>query len=193
MEQIAKNKNQQKSFTLVEMIVVVGILGLITGGLLLSMRGILSSELLLKRMQEVEGESRFMMDVFAQDAAYSTINTSSWLAEQNESFNNKLIFSFAEKKSDIENLNDPARVVYSGEANTLIRTYTNTQKDEFKTELNITPLFKDPYFLIKKVRTPDGGENFMVIMSLIFQVSTGTGGTTLLPIETSVMSRTFEF
>jgi type II secretory pathway pseudopilin PulG len=181
-----------KSFTLIEVIVVVGVLSLVTGGLLLSMRGIINGEVMLKKMQQVEEESRFILDVFALDAGYSEVDTESWLADQEYSFNNTLTFNFAEKKSDIEQFNDKARAVYSYEGSYLIREYTNTAGSVFYSGLNNTPLFQEPGFLIQKIKTPDGGENFLVTISLIFQVDVG-GNIALAPVETSVMNRTFEF
>lgn len=180
------------SFTLVEVIVVVGVLSLVTGGLLLSLRGIINGELMLKKMQQVEEESRFILDVFAQDAGYSELDTGSWLANQTESFNDSLTFKFAERKSDIEKLNDLASAVYSYWGTNFVRTYTNTQGSTFKSTLNLTPLMQQPGFHVKKVKTPDGGENYLVTVSLVFEVDVA-GNTTLVPIETSVMSRTFEF
>ncbi|MBM3256169.1 MAG: type II secretion system protein [Candidatus Moranbacteria bacterium] len=192
LEQCRGVRDNWKSFTLIEVIVVIGVLSLVTGGLLLSMRGIINGEVLLKKMQQVEEESRFILDVFALDAGYSEVDTESWLSAQEYSFNNTLTFNFAEKKSDIEQLNDRASAVYSYEGDSLVRKYTNTAGSVFLVNLNNTPLFQNPGFLIQKVTTPDGGENFLVTASLIFDVKVGENHT-LVPVETSVMSRTFEF
>ena len=68
-----KSYGFRKSFTLIEIVVVMGVMGMIMGGLLVSLRQIIEAETLLKKMQGVEEETRFIMDAFAQDAEYSEL------------------------------------------------------------------------------------------------------------------------
>ena len=190
---------QSNSFTIIEMIVVVGVLSLIIGGLMLSMREIIRGELMLKKMQRVEEESRFIMDVFAQDASYSEIDDTTWSDEESSHLYPDIVFNFAEKKSDIEELSDVAKVTYGyynegSQTFYITRKYQNSSGSIFYTTLNSVPLYQNPTFFVKKVTTPDGGKNYLVNALLVFKVSTGTGDQiNLVPIGTSVMSRTFEY
>jgi len=194
------NYKNSRSFTLIELIVVMAVMGLIMGGLLVSLRQIIESENLLKKMQAVEGESRFVMDVFTQDAEYSELEADSKPdSSELEKLFNSIAFKLTEKRSEIGSSSVLESGYESYRANEnggyylrRIRSDQNNPSDIIATTLNNIPLDSQPLFLVKKVETTDGGaENYFITVSLTFRVDV-RDQKILVPVETSVMSRTFE-
>lgn len=180
-----------KSFTLIELIVVMAVMGLVIGGLLVSLRQIVESENLFKKMQAVEEESRFIMDVFTQDAEYSELKGDYKAAD----FYKNIAFILTEKKSEIGG-SGTAESSYSSSANGskfyLKRTISGQSSPDESTALtlNNTPLASEPLFLVKELEADEAG-NYFITISLTFRVD-ADGRNILVPIETSVVSRTFE-
>jgi len=188
-----KRKKLEKSFTLVEVIVVVSVMGLIIGGLLTSMSHILNGEVMLKKMQGMEEESRFIMDLFAQDAQYSELNPT--FKPDDYITANRIAFILTDKRSDVLS-GSASSVEYTSTESaypySLKRTLANSSLSFSQTStLNTTPLAVAPVFKVKKATSGDA-ESYIVSISLTFQVAT-KGETSLIPIETSVVSRIFEF
>lgn len=194
-------KSKEKSFTLIEVVVVMGIMGLIVGGLIASLRQIVDGETLLKKMQAVEEESRFIMDAFAQDAEYSELSDA-YKPDTDSIYSEILKFKLTEKKSDLSTDSTlESKYEYYPPRNSSVhnyflkRTFIDTATDPATTTsvtLNNTPLNDPPGFRVKLIESPDGAENYLVTMSLIYRVD-NKGQLIYIPIETSAMSRTFEF
>jgi type II secretory pathway pseudopilin PulG len=190
------SKKNKKSFTLIEVVVVIGIMGVIVGGLMTAMKEIIDSELLLKKMQQVEGESRFIMDLFSQDAQYSDIDP---LYKPGSGANKissyQIKFIIADKKSAVGSGSTDSYALYnsngSGSDYYLKRELKNVAST-FATVLNNVPLAEQPVFIVQKASTPEEAENFITTISLLFKVQT-KNNTLYVPIQTSVVSRTFEF
>lgn len=194
-----KRKGFKSSFTLIEVIVVMGVMGLIIGGLLVSMRQIIESEMLIKKMQEVEEESRFIMDLFAQNAQYSELKAPEYTPSTTDddifSYVIKLILT--EKKEELEKASENMaeylsyyQETQSGKLYYLQRNITGETED-LSVTLNSTPFVKRPVFRIKRLESPDGAANYLVTISLVFFVENGDNPV-YVPIQTSVVSRTFE-
>lgn len=194
-----KRKGFKSSFTLIEVIVVMGVMGLIIGGLLVSMRQIIESEMLLKKMQAVEEESRFIMDLFAQNAQYSELKAPEYTPSTTDddifSYVIKLILT--EKKEELEKASENMaeylsyyQETQSGKLYYLQRNITGETED-LSVTLNSTPFVKRPVFRIKRLESPDGAANYLVTISLVFFVENGDNPV-YVPIQTSVVSRTFE-
>lgn len=188
-----------RSFTLIEVIVVMGVMGLIIGGLLVSMRQIIEGEILLKKMQAVEEESRFIMDLFAQDAQYSELDDSykESLRNDEELLSNVIRFVLTEKREDIGQEVNNISEYQSYEENTssgkqyyLVRSLADDTED-LTTTLNNTPLELEPKFRIRKIVSNDGAKNYMITISLTFKIE-NRGESIPIPVQTSVVSRTFE-
>lgn len=192
---------RSKSFTLIEIVVVMGIMGLISGGLLLSLRQIIAGETLLKKMRSVEEESRFIMDTFSQDAEYSDLEEPYKPSSSSQDIFAYLIkFILTERQSDINasNSSESQYASYKLDNNSkdyylkrILATKGSPDQDTSIT-LNNTPLSVRPVFRVKLVETPDHSANYLITISLIFKVVTNTE-TIYIPVETSAMSRTFEF
>jgi len=194
-----KRKGFKSSFTLIEVIVVMGVMGLIIGGLLVYMRQIIESEMLIKKMQEVEEESRFIMDLFAQNAQYSELKAPEYTPSTTDddifSYVIKLILT--EKKEELEKASENMaeylsyyQETQSGKLYYLQRNITGETED-LSVTLNSTPFVKRPVFRIKRLESPDGAANYLVTISLVFFVENGDNPV-YVPIQTSVVSRTFE-
>ncbi|MFH1183247.1 MAG: type II secretion system protein [Candidatus Moraniibacteriota bacterium] len=186
-----------KSFTLIEVIVVMGVMGLIIGGLLVSMRQIIEGEMLLKRMQAVEEESRFIMDLFAQDSQYSELDDTYKPSTDSDIFTYLIRYILVEKKGEISGTtNNRAEYLsyhqdnISGRQYFLMRNITGDAED-LSVTLNNTPLASRPVFRIRRLASPEGAENYMITISLTFWVE-NRDNPVLVPIQTSVVSRTFE-
>jgi len=195
-----KLKNIRKSFTLIEVIVVMGVMGLIIGGLLVSLRQIIEGEVLLKKMQLVEEESRFILDVFANDGEYSDLDPAYKSEGKSDIFSYVIRFVLTEKKSEIIEGSNVSSEFSSYLASSpdenyyLRRTITNNRTEPAKitsVTLNNIPLATKPVFRVKTLESPNGTENFLITISLIFRVET-KNQPIFIPIETSVVSRTFE-
>lgn len=183
---------------MIEVIVVMGVMGLIIGALLLSMRQIIEGEILLKKMQAVEEESRFIMDLFAQDAQYSELDDYYKPGGNNDDyFLYAIRFILSEKKEDIGQENGDKSEYQSYYQNTPIgRQYYIARTlaggaENLTTTLNNTALALQPLFRVRKIVSGDGAENYLVTISLTFQIES-RNGLVLIPIQTSVISRTFE-
>jgi hypothetical protein len=174
-------------------------MGLIIGGLLVSMRQIIESEMLLKKMQAVEEESRFIMDLFAQNAQYSELKAPEYTPSTTDddifSYVIKLILT--EKKEELEKASENMaeylsyyQETQSGKLYYLQRNITGETED-LSVTLNSTPFVKRPVFRIKRLESPDGAANYLVTISLVFFVENGDNPV-YVPIQTSVVSRTFE-
>ncbi len=189
-------KKNKKSFTLVEVVVVMGIMGLIIGGLVTSMKEIIDGEVLLKKMQQVEGESRFIMDLFSQDAQYSDLDPLYKPGSgQTKISSYQIKFIIADKKSLIGTDSTSSYALYNSSNSTgdyYLRRELKNVSSTFTTLLNNMPLYEQPVFMVQKVSTPEEAENFITTISLLFKVATRSGDL-LVPIQTSVVSRTFEF
>lgn len=191
-------KNKAKSFTLIEVIVVMGIMGLVAGGLIVSLRQVIESEILLKKMQQVEEESRFIMDAFAQDAEYSDLDSGyKPTSVQGDLLLERLSFRLVEKKSDVE-AGSSVESVYSSYKDDqnyyLLRTITTHGITPVvnKVTFNFIPLDKAPLFRVRRIESPDGVPSYFITISLIYRVDTKVQPI-YIPIETSAISRTFEF
>ena len=189
-----------KSFTLVEVIVVMGVMGLIMGGLMASLRQVIEGETLLKKMQAVEEETRFIMDTFAQDAEYSELVCASpnecYKPDEDspEFFAYKIIFNVAEKKSELTlggGLESKYYYSQSGDDYFMKRELKSASGTD-PTTLNNTPLSTMPVYRIRLVQTPDKRNNYFITISMIYKVKI-KDQIVLIPVETSAMSRTFEF
>lgn len=204
----------KKSFTLIEVVVVMAIMGLIVGGLMTAMKEIIDGEVLLKKMQQVEGESRFIMDLFAQDAQYSELASGSRINSGAYQIN----FLVAEKKLDLGQSVDPdeeeqfphikysssqVNVDYDKTASRWLlkrNFFSKAANSNFETTLHTTPLKYQPLFLVQNIdeefnRDPNETDilnNRLITISLVFEVKNKE---TIIhvPIQTSVVSRTFEF
>lgn len=187
-----------RSFTLVEVIVVMGVMGLIIGGLLISMRQIIEGEMLLKRMQSVEEESRFMLDIFAQDSQYSELDATYKPSTDSNIFTYLIRYILVEKKGEVSGItNNRAEYLSyykdepSGKQYFLQRNITG-DTDDLTVTLNNTPLASRPVFRIKRLASSEGSaENYMITISLTFWIE-NRDNPVLVPIQTSVVSRTFE-
>ncbi len=189
-----KQSKMQKSFTLIEMIVVVAVMGLILGGLVISMSQILNGEIMLSKMQAMEEESRYIMDLFAQDAQYSELNPTfkpdTFLTAE------RIIFILTDKRSDVLS-GSTSTVEYNSTGSAdkyyLTRALSNPSLNNFNeiSTLNTTPLKYKPTYKVRKVTNGDA-ESYIISISLVFEVQT-KGTVTIVPIETSVVSRIFEF
>lgn len=197
-----KRQKKQKSFTLVEVIVVVSVMGFIVGGLLVAMSHILNGEVMLKKMQAMEEESRFIMDLFAQDAQYSELASALKLDDLDSITSNWISFILTEKRSDVLSgsssnvrydpveADDPAggpdKVYF------IKRTIWNDALNFSETTtLNTTPLNTSPAYKVKKV-TSEETDSYLISVSLTFKAQT-KNDVSLIPISTSVVSRIFEF
>ncbi len=192
------NKKNKKSFTLVEVVVVIGVMGVIVGGLMTAMKEIIDGEILLKKMQQVESESRFIMDLFAQDAQYSDIGSrfnNKPVSGQNKTEGYNIQFIIAEKKSEIGTDNADSYVIYSSDGSNneyFLKRELKNAATTFSTTLNNIPLAEKPVFIVQKITTPENAENFITTVSFLFKVTTKNSDL-FVPIQTSVVSRTFEF
>lgn len=190
---------KEKSFTLIEVIVVMGVMGLIIGGLLVSMRQIIEGEMLLKRMQGVEEESRYIMDLFAQDAQYSDLEADFKPSANNDYFTYIAPFLLVEKKSQLsESGNNTATYLsycqycdIADKEQWFFERNITGGGNNLAVTLNNTPLAMQPMFRIRNLSGADGTENYMITISLVFQVDS-KNGLVRIPIQTSVVSRTFE-
>jgi|GEM_PF-1654976 len=197
--QMSKIKNIEKSFTLIEVVVVMGILGLIIGGLLVSLRQIIESETMLKKMQSVEEETRFIMDAFAQDAEYSELNSAFKPATTDgDIFAYKIKFILVGKQSEIisgGNMESEYSWYDDGKNNYFlkraIKDPANPSSDTAAT-LNNTPFMAKPVFRVKLVKSPDEAENYFITLSVVYKVVNKTQ-IIHIPVQTSAISRTFEF
>lgn len=201
-------KNIRKSFTLIEVVVVMGVMGMIMGGLLVSLRQIIDGETLLKKMQGVEEETRFIMDAFAQDAEYSELYCRDSESDprcykpskdEGDIFAYNIKFLLAEKRSEIESEGslESEYASYSGDKINYFLKRTLTEQTDPKTPgvaatLNNTPLKSKPVFRIRMISSRDGAENFFITLSLVYRV-VNKDQVIYLPVQTSVMSRTFVF
>lgn len=195
-----KNRNREKSFTIIEVVVVVGVMGFIVGGLMLGMRQIIQEEMTLKGIQEAEEQGRYITDLFSLDAEYSELNTSNNYRSNTPS--TKITFNLSETSSDL-----------SGNTISSVAAYTSYQENGewflqkklctdsdcsdsnnfTSVTLNTLPLYSQPLFMYQKVYDPSGSlANDFITISLVFSVKVGAE-TSKIPIQTSVMSRTFEF
>jgi len=190
------NRYKSRSFTLVEMVVVVGILGLIVGGLMLSMRQIIQEEAVFKKMQETEEQARFIASLFSLDAGYSELDLSGNPVPDVPG--NKMTFLLAEKSSDLSAGISSATVTYSSEGSDAAGWYLEKKteregKADETVTLNTVPLDSRPLFVYKVIKDPGGDlENYFITASLVFRITVGSQ-VSRVPIETSTMSRTFEF
>lgn len=181
----------QKSFTLVEVMVVIGIMGLVIGGLMVSMREIVEGELLLKKLQQVEEESRFIVDSFSQDAQYSELES---IYKQPDASFNSIGFILSDKK--LADTQDPSLVGYTSQldnSNYFLKRAMINVVASFTTTLNSVPLESEPIFKVKRISHTDGATNYLISLTSIFKIETGNGSEILIPVQTSVISRTFEF
>jgi len=199
-------RNSNKSFTLIEVVVVMAVMGLIMGGLLVSLRQIIDTETLLKNMQKVEEESRFIMEVFTQDAEYSDLGADYKIACENDGDQDvpltSIGFLLTEKKSQIGS-GSASESIYSSQSGPpadkyylikSINNYSDPPVPPTTLTLNNTPLGAQPVFKVKMIKTQSGAENFFITLSLVFRVETrNQEQPVLVPIQTSAMSRTFEF
>jgi prepilin-type N-terminal cleavage/methylation domain-containing protein len=188
---------KSKSFTLIEVVVVIGVLGIIMGGLLASMRQVVEGEILLKKMSAVEEETRFIMDAFAQDAEYSELHEDNKPAS--EDFFYAIKFNLTEKKSELgsdSTLESAYTYMPSDQGYNIKRSLTSTSdpsNPEITTiTMNNTPLAEKPVYRVRLVNTPDGTNSYLITISLIFRVTVNDDEQILIPVETSAMSRTFE-
>lgn len=177
----------------------MGVMGLIMGGLLASMRQVIEGETLLKKMQAVEEETRFIMDAFAQDAEYSELDGACCkpTAATGDIFVDTVRFKLTEKKSELESggtLESAYTYGSSGSDYYLKRAITDSDDPANPAiiTMNNTPLSAKPIYRIRLVETPDGSDNYLTTVSLVYRV-TINDQPVQIPVETSAMSRTFEF
>ena len=197
---IQKTKKVEKSFTIIEVIVVVGVMGFIVGGLMLGMRQIIQEEMTLKGIQEAEEQGRYITDLFALDAEYSELNTSNNYRPDTPS--TKITFNLSETSSDLSGNTISSVAVYTsyqenGSWYLQKKLCTNSDCSDSNNftsvTLNVLPLYSRPLFMYQKVYDPSGSlANDFITISLVFSVKVGAE-TSKVPIQTSVMSRTFEF
>lgn len=184
----------RKSFTLVEVIVVMGVMGLVISGLLVSMRQIIEGEMLLKKMHKVEEESRFILDLFAQDSQYSELDDKCKPIGVNTDWADYFIdYLLVQRKEEIsESANEiiDYRSYFQGKDYYLQRNIINGP-DNLTVTLNNTPLKAPPIFRVRKLATGvTGSDNYMITISLIFQVE-NRNAPIFIPLQISVVSRTF--
>jgi len=187
---------KSKSFTLIEVVVVIGVMGLVMGGLLSSMRQVIEGETLLKKMLEVEEETRFIMDTFAQDSEYSELFDEYKPDKENpgDIFSYVLQFNVAEKKSELggEGSLDSKYTYGQGGDGYYIRRELTRDDNTVTSTLNNTPLKSRPVYRVRLIETPDGSLNYFITFSIVYRVIL-KDQEILIPVETSAMSRTFEF
>jgi len=190
----AKDKQTcSKAFTLIEMVMVVGVLGIIMGGLLFSMRQVIEEGLLLKKMKVVENETQLITDIFAKDAQYSELNGlcggGSCTTKEGEA--GSISFSLTEKEADIQG-GGGSTALYNSEEEDGVYYLTREISGGRKTKLNTIPLRDRPRFNVKKMESEvDGKTSYLITISVIFQVDTKYKDVRI-PIQTSVVSRLFE-
>jgi type II secretory pathway pseudopilin PulG len=187
--------HSSKSFTLIEVVVVMGVMGLIMGGILTTMRQVIEGETLLKKMQTVEEETRFIMDAFTQDAEYSELDEG-YKPNQDELdiFANTVKFNIVEKKSELGTTGAlESKYTYAKSGNDYyIKRVLTRGNDVVNTTLNNTPLQDKPVYRVRLIETPDGSANYFITISYIYRVMI-KNEEVLIPVETSAMSRTFVF
>lgn len=189
-----------KSFTLIEIIVVLGIMGMITGGMLASMRHIIDAEILLKDMQKVEEESRFILDLFAQDAQYSELDAN-YQPSGNTQYisSDHIAFNLTETRQDIFGQSGSSQVLYKSDPKSgqqgpysLVRELKSNNNVIFSSNLNTVQLNDPPEFRVETIIYSNEITSYLVTVSLVFKIE-AKAETILIPIQTSVVSRVFEF
>jgi len=182
---------KSKGFTIIEMLLVVGIMGMIAGGLVFSMRRVIEEATFLKKMQKVEEEVTYITDVFAKDAQYSELQgllTGSGY-QIGEGLSDGIAFSLTEKKEDIEGSGGNLAEYYAKSESSGYYLYRRLSDREVK--LNTVPFTSPPKYIINIDNNKEGTRSYLISISAIFNVETKFKGVQV-PMQTSVTSRLFE-